>query len=351
MTANIHLFHSDSCGDGTSNLGASNSVEQSNSSSSNSATNQSTDMHTYVNTEINLSANNSRTFSPLYMNHDDESVKEMLSERDSRCGSKTREARGWSLTSTRSHMERIHSLTHPNKQCRPHQLEKNHQHLPHTRARSVTANSRFKVEEEHVSSLPRPKTFSNNLSSVLMKPLPLPPCTVPATQRVWSQPQLTNLHLPPPTHTPPPPMESSDSDVLGVSDQCFFLDSSGDYTAPVPISERYKYDPKNREMNDLVEIASIQTPPYFDDCHDYSDPDDPDHDSQTSAMQNNHLGEDIHPEASPSDQLAGFDRSTDEVLPEAFGYSYGYVPTEVCVPMCIYIMSLWCKHTHMYIIL
>lgn len=109
------------------------------------------------------------------------------------------------------------------------------------------------------------------------------------------------------------------------------MDASGDYTAPVPVSERYKYDPKSRELNDLVEVASIHRQPFFGDrCHDYSDPDDHDPESESSIPQYNHLAEDVHPELSPSDRLSGFDGPQDEGLP-AFGYSYGYVPTEVSV--------------------
>lgn len=368
-------------GSSANNLAVSVSVEQSNSSSSYSANTAASRTnsqltHAYVNAEVSQFGVNFRPFTPLYANSDEESVKELVSEKGSQFGSRSREGRGWSVVSSRSHVERLNNFANHHRQQPRHQLEE-HQH--HTqpdgrqrgrRAKSVSACSKFKVEPPLRMSLPRPKTYANNLSSVLMKPLPLPPCNVPPPTHnmVRSQPQLTILHLPPPLHTPPPPIESSTSEVLGLSDQCLFMDCSGDYTAPVPVSERYKYDPKTREMNSTVPTAGVPRQPFFlNDCHDYSDPDEPDHESQISGLQSsllyNHLGEDVHPESSPSEQMTGFDGSRDEGL-SSFGYSHGYVPTEVCMSIyvgidrwiwenCIVIImwelellfSIWCVYT------
>ena len=333
-------------GSNTSNMVASNSVEQSNTSSNNSATTaasrtNNSQTHAYINAEVSQFAENFRPFTPVYVNNDDENAKELFSEKGSHLGSRSREGRGWSVASSRSYGEKIHSSTHNHRQQQRHQLEQclHKQHFnDRERAKSVSSTSKLKIEPPPRLSLPRPKTYSNNLSSVLTKPLPLPPSIMPIpihkTNKNWSQPQLTTFHLPPPTHSPPPPIGSPTSDVLGLSDQCLFIDCSGDYTAPVPISERYKYDPKSREMNETVtQTSSIQRQSFFsNDCHDYSDPDDPDHESQTSgvrsSLQYNHQAEDVHPELSSSDQMSGFDGPTDDGLP-SFGRSYGYVPTEV----------------------
>ena len=331
----------------TSNLAASQSVEHSNSSS-NSATSptagrplsqQTTSTHAYVNAEITQFGGAFRPFTPLYVNSDDESMREVLSDRGSHFGSRTREGRGWSVVSSRSQIDRVQNFAHHhgNHMSHPssHQLRESQRQR---RAKSASATTHFKVDTP-LGSLPRPNTYANNLSSVLTKPLPPLPSdagpSLAACHVVRSQPQLTTFNLPPPTHSPPPPADSPTSELVGISEQCLYPEVSGDYTSPVPVSERYKYEPNPwpRTMSgEMVEVISVggRQPVCGDQCHDYSDPDEPDQESQMSVFQYDHLSEDFHPETSPSSRLSGFNPDKEESLP-SFGYSYGYVPTEVSV--------------------
>lgn len=187
------------------------------------------------------------------------------------------------------------------------------------RAHSVSAANRYKVD--HSAEFPRPRSYSNNLSTVLSKPLPLPPFSVPPPMPLLrrSNPQLANRHLPPPTHSPPPPRES-----LVPPQATSAMEVSGDYTAPVPVTERYKYDPKLRQ--ETAEISSVQGP--FDNrSHDYSDPDEPDDETRVLGKYD-HLSPheaDIHPErhSQAFSDLEGLNEES--MLP----YMRGYVPTEV----------------------
>ena len=366
----------------------SSSVEHSNSSGNSGSPNHHTSAsknpktlgdHTYANANVTLNGN-FHCFIPHYVNgKDDESIRELLSERGSHrsyrsregrglsvgsremrsCSVVSREGRGCSVISREGRGYSVGSrevrgcsvVSREGRGCSvvsregrgysagrreekdfsigPFYGEKTYNHNDQYsqrkgRARSVSASTRYKV------TIPRPKSYSNNLS-ILMKPLPLPPMSVPPplqkTQIQRSAPQL-NRHVPPPNHSPPPPLESSES--TKSADQ-IFIEASGDYTAPVPIHERYKYDPKIRQ-NDIAEVSSLHQGRLFhiDQSHDYSDPDEP---SQDDSIGYDHLSPlDVHPEHSHQNtpDLKGL---KDEQIPTA-SCIRRYVPTKVWV--CLY---------------
>ena len=277
--------------------------------------------HAYANAEVSLNGD-FQPFTPHYVNSDDESMRELLSERGSHYGSKSRDMRAWSVGS--SHGDRVYTN---GKKQRPRRGD---------RAKSVSAISRYKIDHDVPPSLPRHRSYTNNLSSVLSKPLPLPPVSVPPPvdrlqKLAQSNPQLPR-HIPPPTHRPPgpPPPKTKSESNLAVPRRPFSDTLSDDYTAPIPISERYKYDPKIKQ-NEAMEIGSIHQQPFFTDrSHDYSDPDEPDHDIRPVAVNKyDHLpplGTDIHPESfrqilSELEGLKGDGHVSTTV--------YQYVPTEV----------------------
>lgn len=256
--------------------------------------------------------------------------------------SQTQHKRGWSVGSAR--LERVNSQHSKEKKNwfskRKEKLQSpqagddkqqasteahgpQEQFLRLGRARSVSAAMKYKVDHS-ATELPRPKSDSSNLSTVLSKPLPLPPFSVPPPTPLLSRsnPQLTRRLVPPPTHSPPLPRET-----LFPPQNKSIMEVSGDYTAPVPVAERYKYDPKLRQ--EMGEISSMQEPLFFDRSHDYSDPDEPDDEVKASGKYD-HLSShepDIHPErhAQAFSDLEGL---TDDNIPPAI-YTRGYVPTEV----------------------
>ncbi len=195
------------------------------------------------------------------------------------------------------------------------------------RAKSVSAATKFKVD--HKLEMPRVRSYTNNLSTVLSKPLPLPPFSVPPPTPLLrrSNPQLASRKIPPPNHTPPPPIENSVPSTPN-ADKVVLLEVSGDYTAPVPVSERYKYDPKLR-TDAASEVSSMHAQPFFvDRSHDYSDPDEPDV-AVVASGRYDHLSPtelDVHPEGRKHTftDLEGLEEemSKDE-------QPGGYVPTEV----------------------
>ncbi len=326
-------------------MGASHSAEHSNSSSNSAISprplsQQTTSTHAYVNAEITQFGGVFSPFTPLYVNSDDESMREMMSDRGSHFGSRTREGRGWSVVSSRSQIDRAHNIGNGHHGSHlptgGHQLLHNSEQRER-RAKSVFTTSRYKVETPQ-GSLPRPNTYANNLSSILTKPLPPLPLDavaplLPSGQNACSQPQLANtFNVPPPTHTPPRPVDSSTSECVGNSEQFLYPEMSGDYTSPVPVSERYKYDPNPRPRplsGDIAEVNSVNRQPICEGkCHDYSDPDEAD--EETSILQYDHISEDIHPETmSPITNMSGFNSDKNDTMPPSLGYSHGYVPTEV----------------------
>jgi hypothetical protein len=363
--------------------------------------------HTYANAEVSH-IGDFRPFSPLYVNSDDESMRELLSEKGSHHGSRSREGRGWSVGSSHgdkvhgnipregrgwsvgsqknqvigyhvgegrgasagpahvdrvqasparhdrgcsvgsAHLERVSSQkskekrnwfgkrgdkaaqTEPAEDSREASMDASHeskassqhrQYMRLGRARSVSAAARFKIDQKP-TELPRPRSYSNNLSTVLSKPLPLPPFSVPppTPHLKRSNPQLTSRSVPPPSHSPPPPS-------LTPPERKPKFDVSGDYTAPVPVAERYKYDPRLRH-----EMTSMQGQSAFlDRSHDYSDPDEADEEVMVSGKYD-HLSPqeaDVHPERH-SQAFSDFQGLVeDDIEPPAI-YSRGYVPTEVC---------------------
>lgn len=380
-----------------------------------------TEGHTYANADV-TQISDFRPFTPLYMNSDDESLRELLSERGSHFGSRTRDGRGWSVES--SHCDRIHhgppppvrevrgwSVGAPAQKDRiansnagrevrgwsvevsqgdrvgpkhvrdgrgwsagPSQLERTQQSQQsdqpkfkrvwsfgraekskkrnsrqlkeslseasqqksqevadprERRAKSVSATSRFKVD--HNGDMPRVRSYTNHLSTVLSKPLPLPPFSVPPPAPLLkrSNPQLSSKNIPPPDHTPPPPLDSSDPSTPN-TDRVMLLEASGDYTSPVPVAERYKYDPKLR--NDASEVSSVHAQPFFvDRSHDYSDPDEPD-DEVEESMRYDHLSPtemEVHPEEHRH-TFSDLEGLREEAAPSKPDYQRGYVPTEVC---------------------
>lgn len=354
--------------------------------------------HAYANADVSQ-VGEFRPFTPIYMNSDDESMRELLSEKGSHHGSRSREGRGWSVGS--SHNEKVHGnlpkelrdwsagankdrvIGYHAREGRgwsagPSQIdrvqgpemreERGHSvgssrmervnserlkerrnwfskraekikkrlstELPHEeqpqkkeklydrragRAHSVSAASKYKVDQS--AELPRPRSYTHNLSTVLSKPLPLPPFSVPPPAPLLrrSNPQLTNRHVPPPTHSPPPPRVS-----LVPPQATSAMEVSGDYTAPVPVTERYKYDPKLRQ--EIAETSSFHG--VFDNrSHDYSDPDEPDDEIKVSGRYD-HLSPheaDVYPErhSQAFSDLEGL--KDNSMLP----YTPGYVPTEV----------------------
>lgn len=393
--------------------------------------------HAYANADVSF-IGEFRPFTPIYVNSDEESMRELMSERGSHHASRTREGRGWSVAS--SHGDKIHAnqtregrgwsdgpsqrLTVPNQYprevrgwsvgaserdrvqrvnsregrgwsagvsdrdriqikqsregkgwsagiSRAERTKKQQQikdgkklsakngnkiqHIPQPRegrgvpqrdptrpedmqdsrkqrAQSVSATAKYKVDQK--PELPRPRSYTNNLSTVLSKPLPLPPFSVPPPtpllKRVTSPGQ-----IPPPMHSPPPPLDNS------VQTRSIFGMESGDYTAPVPISERYKYDPKIRQNE--TEIHSVQGQPFFimNQSHDYSDPDEPEDDTFLEVAERyDHLTPpdvEIHPEGH-SQVLMELEGLKDDAVPTP-PYEKGYVPTEVCInilPKLIY---------------
>ena len=106
------------------------------------------------------------------------------------------------------------------------------------------------------------------------------------------------------------------------------MEVSGDYTAPVPVAERYKYDPKLRL--EMAEISSMHSQSLFPDrSHDYSDPDEPDEEVKASGKYD-HLSPsevDVHPERH-TQAFSDLEGLTDDNVPPPI-YMRGYVPTEV----------------------
>lgn len=214
-----------------------------------------------------------------------------------------------------------HTCHHEDKVLTPQETPRRE-----TRAKSVSATSRFKVHHKE-AELPRARSYSNNLSTtVLSKPLPLPPFSVPPPLIRRSNSQHAPRHVPPPTHSPPPPRMSID---LTPSHSHFSIEASGDYSSPVPVSERYKYDPRLRF--ELAEVISVHGQPFCADrSHDYSDPDEPDDDGVPLGSRFDHLSPsepDIHPERH-SQAFLDLEGLKDENVPNS-AYSRGYVPTEV----------------------
>lgn len=358
--------------------------------------------HDYANADVSQ-VGDFRPFTPIYVNSDDESMRELLSEKGSHHSSRTKEGRGWSVGS--SHNERVHgnlprelrdwsagarkdrvigyharegrgwsagpsqvdrvqgpqmreergrsvgsaqmervnserskerrnwfskraerikkdekrlSTEVPSKEKTQSQQKVNTKRP--VRAHSVSAASRYKVD--HSAEFPRPRSYSNNLSTVLSKPLPLPPFSVPPPAPLLrrSNPQLANRLVPPPTHSPaPPPRES-----LAPPQRTSAIEVSGDYTAPVPVNERYKYDPKLR--HETAEVSSVQGL-FGDRSHDYSDPDEPE-DELRATNRYDHLSPheaDVHPERH-SQAFSDLEGLKDDI---ALPYTGGYVPTEV----------------------
>lgn len=95
----------------------------------------------------------------------------------------------------------------------------------------------------------------------------------------------------------------------------------------MPVSERYKYDPKLRQ--ELSEVSSVQGPFIVNRSHDYSDPDE--FDDEIGVLNRyDHLSPsevDIHPERH-SQAFSDLEGLNDESVPGAL-HGRGYVPTEV----------------------
>ena len=409
--------------------------------------------HAYANAEVSQHGE-FRPFTPIYVNSDEESVRDLISERGSHHGSRTREGRGWSVGSSQGdrvqyrpqsdvrgwsaapsqlsqvrshsrlsamdqaqcHLERVHSqpsrerrvwsagqvdrvqssreprsssaaFSYMDRVHHRHERERrgwsagcdvkvqspmeeraplppttppseaarnlrDAQHRRAGRAKSVSATTRYKVDHDNgktaAAQLPRPRSFTNNLSTVLSKPLPLPPLSVPPPAPILRR---NNPHFlsaprlhPPPTHTPPPPMVER----LTPPRVDTGIETSGDYSTPIPVSERYKYDPKLRQEQQ-AEVSSVHAQPFFTNrSHDYSDPDeleDPEEPAGERVVvvveEEGEEGEggaqgdcydhltppevDIHPEGQQQ-VLAELEGLKDE--PEDV-YMHGYVPTEV----------------------
>lgn len=444
-------FSSHHTGSYRANLMVSSSVEQSNSSS-NSELGAGQQIHhaklptnhVYANAEVSQ-VGDFRPFTPIYMNSDDESMRELLSERSSHHDSRSREGRGWSVGST--HGDRIHrhhggrglsaSSSHTDRICAhqardgrcwsagPSQLSKVHSKQPREgrgssvdpammdrvhsqqdrerrgcsvghddkiqttrekrgasvgptqadrlhsqqvrkkrgqsfgpqdqvqspreeralpttpshenkqtdfeamrhkragRAKSVSATTKHKIDHS-ATQLPRPRSYSSNLSTVLTKPLPLPPFSVPPPAPLLrrSNPQLSNRLVSPPTHTPPHPVE----DIAAHKSNHTKIEASGDYSTPVPVSERYKYDPNFRQ-----DPANMQRQSFIiDTSHDYSDLDEPEDETGEGTVGDryDHLTPpevEVHPETH-CQGLAELNGLNDEPEEE---YSSGYVPNEV----------------------
>ena len=187
------------------------------------------------------------------------------------------------------------------------------------RAKSVSATTWYKVDR-NTTELPRPRSYSNNLSTVLTKPLPLPPISVPPPAPLLrrSEPQLNTALLPPPTHTPPLP-------VVDPAYEQDVMEASGDYSTPVPVSERYKYDPNLR--HEQADVVSMRRESFVANrSHDYSDPDEPTDELGEMEERYDHLTPpeaEVHPEGALA-ALEGLKDDPKETI------ASGYVPTEVC---------------------
>ena len=211
------------------------------------------------------------------------------------------------------------------------------------RAKSVSATSRFKVHHEE-AEIPRARSYTSNLSTtVLSKPLPLPPFSVPPPLIRRSSSQHAPGLIPPPTHSPPPPRMSTD---LAPNHSHLSNEASGDYSSPVPVSERYKYDPRLRF--ELAEVTSMQGQPFcVNQSHDYSDPDEPEDDEVPLGTRYDHLSPiepDVHPETH-AQAFLDLEGLKDENVTNS-EYHKGYVPTEVSNPLVSgvgYVVGVWSR--------